>query len=238
MTAFLLVHGAFHGSWCWDPIRNGIVEQGHSVVAPQLPGRDDTALRASQVTLEEQVEVLDAALSDCPEPPRVVAHSLGGLAASAFAELVGDRIAGLIYVNAVVPLGGASLVSTMLDSECASILLEADAVQIHRDQTVSISADRALTAFYDRCADVTARAAVARLCREPLQPLLTPVALGSSFDSIPKAYVGSTEDRAVPPSLQRDIATVIDAKFLPIVSDHSPFYSAPDALVSALLVGA
>jgi pimeloyl-ACP methyl ester carboxylesterase len=234
MTSFLLVHGAFHGPWCWDSIFNGLVAEGHSVVAPRLPGREDTASRAAQVTLDDQVKVLDAALRDCAEPPLVVAHSLGGLAASTLAEIASSRIAGLIYVNGVVPLGGSSLVSTMFDSQCASILLEADAVQVHPDQTVSIDAKRARRAFYSRCADDVAKAAAARLCREPLQPLLTPVSLGPLFDSIPKTYIGGTDDRAIPPQLQHFLAAAIDARFLPIASDHSPFYSAPDALISAL----
>jgi hypothetical protein len=50
-----------------------------------------------------------------------------------------------------------------------------------------------------------------------------------------KTYIGGTDDRAIPPKLQRYMSDALGADFLPIVTDHSPFYSAPEALVAALL---
>ena len=110
MTAFVLVHGAFHGGWCWDDVVARLEAAGHTAHAPTLFGlaeRADTAGRTVSlrdhveevVTLIEQADLRDVVL---------VGHSLGGMVVTAVADRCRDRIARLVYLGAFVPVSGQS----------------------------------------------------------------------------------------------------------------------------------
>src|SRR6516162_5574618 len=72
MSTFCLVHGAFHGSWCWQLLGAELESRGHRVVAPDLPCEDPAA------GATRYAEVVLAALAGS-EPPVLVGHSLAGL---------------------------------------------------------------------------------------------------------------------------------------------------------------
>ena len=57
---------------------------------------------------------------------------------------------------------------------------------------------------------------------------------GSQFGAVPKTYIGSRDDRAVPWQLQREMSEQAGADFIELDADHSPFMSATDDLVAAL----
>ena len=65
MASFSLVHGAWHGGWCWDPVREELEARGHAVWTPDLPCEDVTS------GIEEYAAAVPAA-------DLVVGHSLGG----------------------------------------------------------------------------------------------------------------------------------------------------------------
>jgi pimeloyl-ACP methyl ester carboxylesterase len=64
MSTFVLIHGAFHGAWCWDKLTPLLEQDGHEVVALDLPGHGEDQTAAVEVTLEgyadRVVEALDA----------------------------------------------------------------------------------------------------------------------------------------------------------------------------------
>jgi pimeloyl-ACP methyl ester carboxylesterase len=72
LATFALVHGAWHGGWCWDGVRAELEARGHDVVAPDLPCED------VDVGVEEYVAVVQAALGDVDDAV-LVGHSLGGM---------------------------------------------------------------------------------------------------------------------------------------------------------------
>ena len=78
MTKILLIHGSWHGAWCWHKVATRLRALGHEVCAPDLPrhGRDWTP--PEQVTLESYVNCVAAIVEAATEPMRVVAHSRGG----------------------------------------------------------------------------------------------------------------------------------------------------------------
>jgi pimeloyl-ACP methyl ester carboxylesterase len=75
MTTFALVHGAWHGAWCWELMTPLLQQAGHDVVAPDLPCDDGSA-----TTFDPYADVVCAALDGCDDDVVVVAHSLGGAA--------------------------------------------------------------------------------------------------------------------------------------------------------------
>jgi pimeloyl-ACP methyl ester carboxylesterase len=101
MTTFALVHGAWHGGWCWEKLSPFLQQTGHDVVAPDLPCDDGSA-----TTFDPYADVVCAALAGRGDDVVVVAHSLGG----ATGTLVAARrpVRRLVYLCAAVPQAGRS----------------------------------------------------------------------------------------------------------------------------------
>jgi len=113
MTTFALVHGAWHGPWCWERLVGPLRDRGHDVVTPELPSED------TELGLDDYAETIDRALGDADDVV-LVPHSLGGL--------VGPVVAGrrplraLVYLTALVPEPGLSF-SNQLSASSEPILL-------------------------------------------------------------------------------------------------------------------
>jgi len=85
MTGVLLVHGAWHGPWCWDNFAAHLTGRGHDVRAVRLRGHDQRPGRLWHRFRSYVDDLVDAA-AEFPEPPVVVGHSLGGLVVQKYLE--------------------------------------------------------------------------------------------------------------------------------------------------------
>lgn len=127
MAIFVLVHGAWHGSWCWARVRQALTEQGHRVFTPTLAGvAEQSHALSPDIDLQRHVEDI-ANLIRWEELDGVVlcGHSYGGCVISGVAEVVPDRIAALIYLDAFL----------LEDGECLHDLLPAE----HRELQLSLA---------------------------------------------------------------------------------------------------
>ena len=86
MATYVLVHGAWHGAWCWFKVIPLLEKRGHKVVALDLPshGRDKTP--TSSVTLQSYADRVCQTLDECSEPVVLVGHSMGGVVITQAAE--------------------------------------------------------------------------------------------------------------------------------------------------------
>lgn len=108
MSTYLLVHGAWHSGECWERVVPLLASAGHRVLAPTLTGYGDTAhLLSPEVGLDTHVDdiVRLIAEEDLTEVV-LVGHSYAGLVISSAANEVPDRIAQLVYLDAMVPEDG------------------------------------------------------------------------------------------------------------------------------------
>lgn len=115
MKTYLLVHGAWHGAWCWRRIDEPLRRAGHSVHAPTLTGLADRShLLSRDVTLETHIDDV-ANLIRWHELRNVVlvGHSYGGMVISGVADRMADRVRSLVYVDAFVPENGQSSLDQM-----------------------------------------------------------------------------------------------------------------------------
>lgn len=85
MTGILLVHGAWHGPWCWENFIERLAERGHAVRAVQLRGHDRPPGRIWH-RVRHYVEDVQHAVGRFSEPPVLVGHSLGGLVVQKYLE--------------------------------------------------------------------------------------------------------------------------------------------------------
>jgi pimeloyl-ACP methyl ester carboxylesterase len=115
MSTFVLVHGAWHGSWCWKRVRSALWAQGHEVFTPSLTGLADRLhLLSPQVDLETHItDVVNLIRSEELENVVLCGHSYAGCVISGVADRVSDRIGALVYLDAFVLESGQSLHDTV-----------------------------------------------------------------------------------------------------------------------------
>lgn len=113
MADFVLVHGAWHGGWCWAEVARDLARRGHRVFAPSLTGCADRGhLLSPQVTLATHVEdilrLIDfESLTGCI----LVGHSYGGNVISGVADRLRERVAHYAFLDAAVPQDDATSLS-------------------------------------------------------------------------------------------------------------------------------
>jgi pimeloyl-ACP methyl ester carboxylesterase len=130
MATFVLVHGAWHGSWCWKRVRRALQAQGHDVFTPTLTGvAERSHLLSRQVNLE--THILDVEnlmrwedLSDVV----LCGHSYGGCVISGVADRLPDRIRALVYLDAFVLEAGEQLAQHVPDAQFKQLLEGVNAV--------------------------------------------------------------------------------------------------------------
>ena len=111
MATFVLVHGAWHGSWCWKRVRPALQAAGHSVFTPTLTGVGER-VHLNAPTVDLQTHVADVVnLLKWEELTDVVlcGHSYGGCVVKSVVAQVPERIRRLVYLDAFVPDAGRSL---------------------------------------------------------------------------------------------------------------------------------
>jgi pimeloyl-ACP methyl ester carboxylesterase len=111
VSTFVLVHGAWHGSWCWKRVRRELQRRGHDVFTPTLTGLADRShLLTPEVTLE--THILDVVnLIEWEELDQVVlcGHSYAGAVVAGVADRLPQRIRSLVYLDAFIPENGQGL---------------------------------------------------------------------------------------------------------------------------------
>jgi pimeloyl-ACP methyl ester carboxylesterase len=108
---YVLVHGAWHGGWCWAKVARLLRDAGHEVYTPTLTGLGERAhLARPEIDLETHIQDVVAVL-EAEELRQVtlIGHSYGGMVISGVAARTSGRIAQLVYLDAFVPEAGRSL---------------------------------------------------------------------------------------------------------------------------------
>jgi pimeloyl-ACP methyl ester carboxylesterase len=112
MAKHVLVHGAWHGSWCWKRVRSVLQAQGHEVFTPTLTGVGERShLLSPQVDLRTHtLDVINLIRWEGLDDVVLVGHSYGGFVASGVADALPERIRSLVFLDAFVPEDGKRLV--------------------------------------------------------------------------------------------------------------------------------
>jgi pimeloyl-ACP methyl ester carboxylesterase len=205
----VLVHGAWHGSWCWDLLRRELAALGRPSHVVDLPSMTGPAhgLDADAKVIREKVDSIDG-------PVLLVGHSYGGIPTSQAA--VGARnIARLVYLAAF-----------MLDDGQPS------GADVPADVELLPPPDDAIDMLYADVPADLARDAVSRL--RPLSAQATrDLQAGAGWREIPSTYVRCERDKAVPPAAQEQMSRQA-TEIRRLDADHSPFLSMPAELAALL----
>lgn len=234
-TTFLLIHGAWHGAWCWHKLAPLLTASGARVLAPDLPSMGADTTPPHVITLDYWARCIADLAAREPEPVTLVAHSRGGIVASQAAELVPDRVHRIVYVAAYLLPAGVTLAAEARRD--AGSLIPSNMIPASSGVTCTVRANVIRAAFYGNCSDADVEFASARLSPEPLKPLVTPLELTAGrYGRIPRAYVETTLDRVISLAAQRRMREALpcDPVFT-LETDHSPFLSQPEALARTLI---
>ena len=126
---YVLVHGAWHGGWCWAKVARLLRDAGHEVYTPTLTGLGERAhLARPDIDLDTHIQDVVAVL-EAEELRQVtlVGHSYGGMVISGAAARTSGRIGHLVYLDAFVPEAGKCLLDYV--GERAAAMREAAATQ-------------------------------------------------------------------------------------------------------------
>ncbi len=235
MANFVLIHGAWHGGWCWQRVIPILERAGHTALGPDLPGMGDDPNPIAEATLDRWADrIADIARARAGKII-LVGHSRGGPVITHAAPRIADRLAALVYLTArLVPPGRT------MDSMQAAFprpALMASSIVASPDGTyTTFDPAHAREIFYNTTPPEWADWALARVGREPTCNATTPIAgTMEGLAAIPRVYIECLRDQAIPLATQRGMRDSFPMTAIRALDcDHSPFLSMPENLAAAL----
>jgi pimeloyl-ACP methyl ester carboxylesterase len=237
MASFILIHGSWHGGWCFDDVKALLEAQGHEVIAPDLPGMGGDEATLAAVTLESWTAFTAELCRKASQKPVVLAgHSRGGLIISQAAEIAHEAIDRLVYICAMMLPSGMSR-SEFKQTEETNPAFDQLIELVANGHGSKIVGPNPGAVFAQRSPPEKVRDAMQRLVTEPHGPRSARLHLTSEkWGSIPRTYIECIHDLTIPISSQRKMLALLPgAAVVTLDADHSPFLSRPFELAVALL---
>ena len=235
MSTYILVHGAWHGAWCWFKTAPLLEKLGHKVITLDLPAHGIDKSPTASVTLkaysERVVEVLDAS----PEPVILVGHSMGGIVITEAAQARPGKITKLVYVTAFLLKDGETLLDVASQDPLALVMPN---LVMNADGSSATLKDEVINeAFYGDCSPSDITLARSLLVPQAGAPFATPVhTTAEAWGSVQRYYIECLQDRAISIDSQRSMVNKNGVvRVHTMNTSHSPFLSAPQELVAHLV---
>jgi pimeloyl-ACP methyl ester carboxylesterase len=215
----LLVHGAWHGAWCWDAVRTRLEAKGRTVLAIDLP-TVHAANKAELGMLDDAQAVRDA-VDAVDGPVVVVAHSYGGVPTTQ--GLAGAaNVAHIVYIAAFALDAGESLLGAV--GGVAPTWWMVDGALT----TAGNAAEPAESLFFNDLPDDVAHANAARLVAQATKPFSDTVTR-VAWKDISTTYLITERDTVFPLFAQEALSGRAGSAVHRLDTSHSPFLSQPDA---------
>jgi hypothetical protein len=227
MATFGLIHGAWHGAWCWTHVAAELQALGHDARTVDLP------IDRPQATTADYADAAAVAFGT-GEAPIVVAHSMAGLVA----PLVAGRIAvrGLVYLAALLRRPGKSCADDRADGFNDDISPPGFGETLRRDAlglTFWPSAEAAAPVLYQDCSQAVVAWAFARLRHQ--KGYWTDRAPEAGWPAVPVVSIVCGEDRAVNPDWSRRMARAwLGVEPVELAGGHTPHLARPRELAALL----
>jgi pimeloyl-ACP methyl ester carboxylesterase len=226
----VLVHGAFEDAQIWGHVSTRLKADGYKTVTVDLPGRPGNPAAPDKVSLDLYRDTVVSVLGKLHRPAVVVGHSFGGIVIADAAEKVPAKVKTLVFVAALLPQDGDSLVSMTSKDADAQI---GPHLQIDKAKGLASVEYPARAELFANGAPEAIRKAIPKaIVDEPLAPLATPVHVTpANFGRVDKVYIHTAFDHVISPSYQARMvaATPVREEFT-VRTGHTPFLTEPDKL--------
>lgn len=224
----VLVHGAWHGAWCWAAVQAGLTDRGVPSLAVDLPGHGTSPLPLGD--LDGDAAEVARVVAAVDGPVVLVGHSYGGAVVSQAAGQGGAGVRHLVYLTAFCVEAGESL-GAVARAWHERPLLDRS-VRPGDGGVLTLDPASAPAALYGDCTAEQVAVALALLGPQPAASFAQPVR-HEPWRTVPSTYVVCERDQAITASLQRHMAArCTSVVTLPV--DHSPFLSATAEVVELL----
>jgi len=230
---FVLVHGAFHGGWCWRQTADLLSAAGARVFTPTMTGLGERAhLLTRQIGLRTFIDdVVGVIESEELADIVLVGHSFAGAVISGVADLLSSRIRRLVYLDAIVPENGLSVISRLPPETAAKRIRAAE------ESSGGISIPIPTGEIFDLPPGPDRDWVARRITPHPLAAYTDTIILnGPVGNGLARTYIRCTNPvySAVQPSYERiksdNAWTLID-----LATGHDAMVTAPKALSELLL---
>jgi len=230
MTTFVLVHGAWHGGWCWRRVARALKAPGGDLYTPTLTGLGERAHLASpDIDLETHIcDVLGVLETEDLREVVLVGHSYAGIVVSAAADRAAGRVARIVYLDAIVPRDGQCLY------DCASARTRDYFEEEARvgGEGWRIPASAATVQFLGLKEDKDVSWVMPRLTAHPIRTFREPVKLSAGFPQAPRTYINCIGDK---PLGQPKSAQAVDIEdYHELRTGHDAMVTAPDDVAELL----
>lgn len=243
---FILIHGGFHGAWCWQRVIPELEQLGHRAVAIDLPQHGERGHDPTSSLDERSAAIVDVLQSG----DVLVGHSGGGYDVTVAADRAPEKVGHIVYLAAGLPLEGRSVLEATGGAaqkdekgEIRTTRLMADDTGMLRfirpnaeGRMVWTSKEGAREFFYHDCDDATIDWAFGRLTPSAQGFLNETVHLKSYWRAdLPRSYILCEQDRAKPHWMSEQVYERLGVVPLKINASHSPFLSKPAELANLLV---
>jgi len=230
VNTYVLVHGAWHGGWCWRKVRAKLKASGADVHTPTLTGLGERAHLASrEIGLDTHVADVVAVLeSEDLSDVVLVGHSYGGIVVSAAADRAAARVARLVYLDAVVPRDGECL----YDRAPPHLKTHFEEQARVAGEGWRVPASVMTPQFLGLKTEEDVHWVIPKLAPHPIRTFREAVRLSAQFPQMPRTYINCIGDKPLgqPRTVQAD--GIED--YHEIRTGHDAMVTAPDD-VAALL---
>lgn len=233
MARIILVHGAWGDATGWVRLVPLLEQAGHRVEALDLPGHGRSPVAPETVGQAAYVAHVEQVLLQGP-PALLVGHSMGGMVIAQVAARQPGRVIACVFVAALLPRDGESLLGLISQQETPGIQGAVRAGPV--PGTTVLDPDAAGAVLLPDASPALAAAALAAMGPQSNKAQKDPAAIGPGFATVPRAYVFCAQDQVVTPLLQRRMvdATPCDAEFT-LDCGHVPQLTQPKALAEIII---
>jgi pimeloyl-ACP methyl ester carboxylesterase len=228
MTNFVLIHGANQGGWIWQPTAARLRAAGHLVHAPSLDGCGERrhSLRPGITTATHATEIAELMFYEDLRDVVLAGTSAGGMVLCRAGELARDRIARLVFVDALA----------LLDGERIGEIVNRTTPRVTTALAVGPSREDAESRMFAALDPALRAWALARYSPHPIAAMEEPVELKSFWSqSWPTTVIRCRRSANPPEAHQRRTAEKLNGKYLELDAGHYPMLTDPDALAPLLM---
>lgn len=230
---FLLLHGAWHGGWCWDGLKKVLEAEGHTCLTPTMPGHGPKDNR-NGITYDSYINAIKNIVTKQDGKLVVVGHSSAGHMMQCAAPLVADKIEHLVFINSFILPHGKSQFD-LVPPEVAQGMTAA--AQASLDMSVPIDEGFVRGMLMQDASPAQQDELISHLVPQPLALFTTPInAEPFGAMDVKRTVIFCQDDQSLPPGAYLGMAQGLgEHALIQVPGSHETLFINPPVVAEAIL---